>query len=63
MARLLTPKDAHVIVGEWARMLTGQSNIDVSDTSSFLSAGEIILSAETEKQFNTFSILDRKSVV
>ena len=57
MARLLTPKDAHVIVGEWARMLTGQKNITVSDTSSFLSAGEIILSAETEKQFNTFSIL------
>ena len=57
MARLLTPKDAHVIVGEWARMLTGQANIDVSDTSSFLSAGEIVLSAETEKQYNTFSIL------
>lgn len=57
MARLLTPKDAHVIVGEWARMLTGQSNIAVSDTSSFLSAGEIIQSVEVEKQFNTFSIL------
>ena len=57
MARLLTPKDAHVIVGEWARMLTGQNNISVSDTSSFLSAGEIIQSVEIEKQFNTFSIL------
>lgn len=57
MARILTPKDAHVIVGEWARMITGQNNISVSDTSSFLSAGEIILSAETEKQYNTFSIL------
>lgn len=57
MARLLTPKDAHVIVGAWARMLTGQDNIAVSDTSSFLSAGEIIQSVEVEKQFNTFSIL------
>lgn len=57
MARLLTPKDAHVIVGEWARMLTGQNNITVSDTSSFLSAGEIIQSSAVEKQFNTFSIL------
>ena len=57
MGRLLTPKDAHIIVGEWARMLTGQTNIDVSDTSSFLSAGEIVQSVEVEKQFNTFSIL------
>lgn len=57
MARLLTPKDAHVIVGEWARMVTGQNNITVSDTSSFLSAGEVIQSVTVEKQFNTFSIL------
>lgn len=57
MAKILTPKDAHVIVGEWARMLTGQDNIKVTDTSSFLSAGEIVVSAETEKQFNTFAIL------
>lgn len=57
MARLLTPKDAHIIVGEWARMATGQNNITVSDTSSFLSAGELIQSVTVEKQFNTFSIL------
>lgn len=57
MARLLTPKDAHVIVGEWARMLTGQNNITVSDTSSFLSAGEIIQTSAVEKQYNTFAIL------
>ena len=57
MSRLLTPKDAHVIVGEWARMITGQDNIKVVDTSSFLSAGEIIMSSEVENQYNTFSIL------
>lgn len=60
MARLLTPKDAHVIVGAWARMITGQNNIAVSDTSSFLSAGELIQSVEVEKQYNTFSILMSK---
>ena len=57
MARVLTPKDAHVIIGEWARMLTGQESIKVSDTSSFLSAGEIVLSASVENQYNTFSML------
>lgn len=57
MAKVLTPKDAHVIMGEWCRSLTAQASIKVLDTSSFISAGELVMSNPVENVFNTFNIL------
>lgn len=57
MSKVLTPKDAHVIVGELARMVTGQESIKVVDTSSFVSAGELIMSNAIENVYNQFNIL------
>lgn len=57
MSKLLTPKDAHVIMGEFCRMVTGQESIKVVDTSSFVSAGEMILSNTMENVFKNFNIL------
>lgn len=57
MAKELTPKDAYVLVGELCRMVTGQKNIAVVDTSSFVSAGELIMSNPMENVYNCFNIL------
>ena len=57
MAKLLTPKDAHVIMGELCRMVTGQESIKVVDTSSFVSAGELVMSSTMENVYNQFNIL------
>lgn len=57
MSKVLTPKDAHVIMGEWCRSLTAQASIKVLDTSSFISAGELVMSNPIENVFNTFNIL------
>lgn len=57
MAKTLTPKDAHVIVGEFCRMVTGQDNIKVVDTSSFVSAGELIMASAIENVYNQFNLL------
>lgn len=52
MARSLTPIDAHVIMTELAREATGQENIKVVDTSSFVSAGEKVLATGMENTLN-----------
>ena len=57
MARQLTPKDAHVLMGELCRMVTAQQNINVVDTSSFVSAGEMIMQSSIENVYNNFNIL------
>ena len=57
MAKTLTPKDAHVIMTELCRSVTAQKSIAVVDTSSFVSAGELILAQPMENIFNAFNIL------
>lgn len=57
MSRQLTPKDAHVLIGELARSITGQDSIKVFDTSSFVSAGEMIMQNSIENVYNHFNIL------
>lgn len=57
MGKVLTPKDAHLLIGELARMVTGQQSIQVVDTSSFVSAGEMIMSSAIENVYNQFNIL------
>lgn len=57
MAKVLTPKDAHVLMTELCRMVTGQDSIKVVDTSSFVSAGELVMSNAIENVYNQFNIL------
>lgn len=57
MARQLTPHDAHVLMGELVRLITGQESIKVVDTSSFVSAGEMVMSNAIENVYNNFNIL------
>lgn len=56
MARTLTPKDAHVIMGELVRQGTAQTNISIVNTSDFVSAGETLLATGMENVFNTIHL-------
>lgn len=53
----LTPKDVHALMNLLVKEATGQEDLDVVDTSSFVDAGQKVLATGYE---NT---LDRKSVV
>lgn len=56
MARTLTPRDAHVIMGELVRQGTAQTNISIVNTSDFVSAGETLLATGMENVFNTIHL-------
>lgn len=57
MARTLTPTDAHVIMTELVHQATGQKNLTVVDTSSFVSAGETVLATGIENTINSLGIV------
>lgn len=58
MARLLTQKDIAGILNAMIEDLTGQqSTIQIVDTSSFISAGELIMSYGTENVLNSLGLL------
>lgn len=57
MARILTPQDCHVLMNELVHMATGRNDINVVDTSSFVSAGELVLQTGTENTLNAVSLL------
>ena len=57
MARSLTPRDARNIMTALYRQATGQSNISIVDTSSFVSAGETVLATGVENTLNALSIV------
>ena len=63
MARALTPKDAHALITAMYRQATGQDNISVVDTSSFISAGELILQTGMENVFNAINIVLGRLIV
>lgn len=58
MARLLTPKDGHVIMNLLVKEATGaNASIQVVDSSSFVSAGETVLATGTENVLNSLAIV------
>lgn len=63
MARLLTVKDAHNIMNALVSQMTGQASESVIDSSSFVSAGESLLSDSKENTLNALSLLLFKTVV
>lgn len=57
MARTLTPKDVHVIMNAIVHQVTGQDSMSVVDTSSFISAGELVMKSGVENVLNALSIV------
>ena len=63
MARALTPQDAYAIINALVYQATGQQSITATDTSSFVSAGELILSTGTENVLNSLSLVLNRTLV
>lgn len=58
MARVLTPQDCHVLMNLLVKEATGQdATIQAVDSSSFVSAGETVLSTGTENTLNALSMV------
>lgn len=55
MARVFTPKDGHVIMNLLVKQATGQQAITVVDSSTFVSAGELVISTGMENVLNALS--------
>lgn len=57
MSRTFTPLDAHALMNSLVNQATGQSSISVTDTSSFVSAGETVLATGVENTINSLGIV------
>ena len=58
MARTLTPRDCHVLMNLLVKEATGQNaEIQVVDSSTFVSAGEQVLATGTENVLNSLSLV------
>lgn len=62
MARTLTPQDAYSLMNLLVAQAVGAS-IQVTDTSSFVSAGELVLASGTENVFNSLSLVLSRTLV
>ena len=63
MARTLTPQDAYALINELVRQGTGREDLKVTDLSSFVSAGELLLQSGVENVLNTLSLVLNRSIV
>ena len=63
MARTLTPVDAHQIMNLLLRQATGEQALTVTDTSSFISAGELVMATGMENVTNSVSIVMNRLIV
>ena len=63
MARTLTPLDAHAIMNELVQEATGQKAITAVDTSSFVSAGEMVLATGMENTLNALSLVLGRTLI
>lgn len=57
MAHILTPKESYAIMNELVHQATGQSNITVVDTSSFVAAGETTLNTGVENTLSALALI------
>ena len=57
MARTYTPKDAYSLMNALVKQATGQQSVTATDTSSFVSAGELVMATGTENVLNALSVL------
>lgn len=57
MARSFTPRDAHAIMNLMLKQATGDTSLTVVDSSTFASAGELVLATGMENVFNSLNIV------
>ena len=57
MARSFTPRDAHAIMNLMLKQATGDTSLTVVDSSTFASAGELVLATGMENVFNSINIV------
>lgn len=57
MAKAYTPQDAYALMNALVHQATGQSDLAVVDTSTFISAGETVLATGTENVLNSLGIV------
>lgn len=63
MARIITPQDAHAIMNLLVKEATGQSNVTVVDSSTFVSAGETVLATGMENVINSLNIVLARTII
>lgn len=63
MARTLTPKDAHNLINMLVEQMTGKTDIQATDTSSFVSAGELVMSYGVENVLNALTLVLGRTMV
>lgn len=57
MAKSFTPTEAYAVMNMLVKQATGQSDLAVVDTSSFISAGEKVLATGTENVLNSIGVV------
>ena len=63
MARTLTPQDCYALMNALVAEATGQSDISVTDLSSFVSAGETVLATGKENTLNALSLVLGRTII
>lgn len=63
MARTITPQDCHTLINAMVRQATGQQSITATDTSSFISAGELVLSTGMENVYNAINAVLTRMII
>lgn len=63
MARNLTPQDCYALMNSLVEQATGQANLTAVDSSSFVSAGELVLASGSENVLNSLSLILGRTLV
>lgn len=63
MPNVFDVKDARALMSELVEQITGQKDVAVVDTSSYVSAGELVMEAGMEKIFNGLNIVMGRLIV
>ena len=63
MARSYNPRDVYAVVNSLVKQATGRQDVTVTDLSSFVSAGELIMGTGTENVLNALSIIVGRTLV
>lgn len=63
MARDITPRDCHVLINSLVRQLTGQQAITATDSSTFVAAGELVMSTGMENVYNALTALLTRTII
>lgn len=57
------PTDAYAVMNDLVHQATGQNDIEVVDTSSFIDAGKLVLDTGVENVFNALNVLIGRTII